>query len=95
MPVWSRMESPGRDLRTHCQTPPPDTTDPGTRRQFAAQPVTSNAAQKCVSSYSGKEVPCKEGNSWWSNDRDCYVSLADLAAQVRPAVGGPQNRRDL
>jgi hypothetical protein len=22
-------------------------------------------------------VPCREGGSWWSNDRDCYVSLAD------------------
>ncbi len=56
---------------------PTDTKDPGTRRQSGSQPVTSNAEQKCVSSYSGKEVPCSEGGSWWSNDRDCYVSLAD------------------
>jgi hypothetical protein len=65
---------------------PPDTADPGTRRQSGAQPVTSNAAQKCVSSYSGKEVPCKEGDSWWSNDRDCYVSLAD----PQPPESDPQ-----
>ena len=65
---------------------PPDTTDPGTRRQSASQPVTSNAEQKCVSSYSGKEVPCEEGGSWWSNDRDCYVSLAD----PQPPKSDPQ-----
>jgi hypothetical protein len=56
---------------------PPERTNPGMRRQSASQPVTSNVEQKCVSSYSGKEVPCKDGDSWWSNDRDCYVSLAD------------------
>jgi hypothetical protein len=56
---------------------PPERTNPGTRRQSGSQPVASNAAQKCVSSYSGKEVACEDGDSWWSNDRDCYVSLAD------------------
>jgi hypothetical protein len=56
---------------------PPERTNPGTRRQSGSQPVASNAEQKCVSSYSGKEVPCEDGDSWWSNDRDCYVSLAD------------------
>ena len=65
---------------------PPERTDPGTRRQSGSQPVTSNAEQKCVSSYSGKEVPCKEGDSWWSNDRDCYVSLAD----PQPPKSDPQ-----
>jgi hypothetical protein len=56
---------------------PPDRTNPGTQRQSASQPVTSIAEQKCVSPYSGKVVPCREGGSWWSNDRGCYVSLAD------------------
>ena len=65
---------------------PPDTTDSGTRRQSASQPVSSNAEQKCVSSYSGKEVPCREDGSWWSNDRDCYVSLAD----PQPPKSDPQ-----
>ena len=65
---------------------PPERTNPGARMQSASQPVTSNAEQKCVSSYSGKEVPCREGGSWWSNDRDCYVSLAD----PQPANSDPQ-----
>jgi hypothetical protein len=69
-----------------ARPPRPDTTDPGTRRQFASQPVTSNAEQKCVSSYSRKEVPCREGDSWWSNDRDCYVSLAE----PQPPKSDPQ-----
>jgi hypothetical protein len=65
---------------------PPERTDPGTQRQSGSQPVTSNAERKCVSSYSGKEVPCKDGDSWWSNDRDCYVSLAD----PQPPKSDPQ-----
>jgi hypothetical protein len=40
------------------------------------EPVNTKSAKRCVSSYSGKEVPCRDGNSWWSNDRDCYVNLA-------------------
>jgi hypothetical protein len=65
---------------------PSERTNPGTRRQSASQPVISNAEQKCVSSYSGKEVPCEDGDSWWSNDRDCYVSLAD----PQPPKSDPQ-----
>jgi hypothetical protein len=63
---------------------PPESTNPGTRTQSASQPV--NAEQKCVSSYSGKEMPCRESGSWWSNDRDCYVSLAD----PQPPKSDPQ-----
>ena len=59
----SSLQSPSCDLRTHVRTPPPETTDPGTRRQSGSQPVTSNAEQKCVSSYSGKEVPCEEATA--------------------------------
>jgi hypothetical protein len=65
---------------------PPERTNPGTRRQSGSQPVASNAEQKCVSSYSGEEVPCEDGDSWWSNDRDCYVSLAD----PQPPKSDPQ-----
>jgi hypothetical protein len=53
---------------------PPEATDQSTPRE----PVNSKGlAKTCVSSYSGKEVPCRDGSSWWSNARDCYVSLAD------------------
>jgi len=41
-------------------------------------PVTSGAPaspQKCVSPYSGKEVPCRDGDSWYSNALGCYISL--------------------
>jgi hypothetical protein len=31
------------------------------------------APEKCVSKYSGKEMPCRDGNSYWSNDRGCYI----------------------
>jgi hypothetical protein len=65
---------------------PPEGTDPGTRRRSASRPVTSKAQPRCVSSYTGKEMPCKEGDSWWSNDRDCYVSLAD----PQPPKSDPQ-----
>jgi hypothetical protein len=65
---------------------PPERTNPGTLRQSGSQPVASNAEQKCVSSYSGKEVPCEDGDSWWSNARDCYVSLAD----PQPPKSDPQ-----
>ena len=59
-------------------SPTPEPAEPGTPTQPGVQPVKSTGKpQKCVSSYSGKEVPCRDGNSWWSNDRDCYVSLAD------------------
>ncbi|HLM23364.1 MAG TPA: hypothetical protein VK390_17805, partial [Propionibacteriaceae bacterium] len=65
---------------------PRESTNPGTRTQSASQPVTNNAEQKCVSSYSGREVPCEDGDSWWSNARDCYVSLAD----PQPLKSDPQ-----
>jgi hypothetical protein len=48
-----------------------------THLSTTSDPVKSKSPKKCVSSYSGKEVPCKDGSSWWSNDRNCYVSLAD------------------
>src|SRR5829696_2181345 len=46
----------------------------------------SKSPKKCVSSFSGKDVPCRDGNSWWSNARDCYVSLAD----PQPAKSDPE-----
>jgi hypothetical protein len=52
---------------------PPEATDLRT----PVEPVNSKSPKKCVSSFSGKEVPCRDGSSWWSNARDCYVSLAD------------------
>jgi hypothetical protein len=58
-------------------TPPqPEMRASGMPRQSGSQP-SKDQPKKCVSSYSGKEVPCKDGDSWWSNARDCYVSLAD------------------
>jgi hypothetical protein len=66
-------------------SPRPETTDPGRSRHPGSQPAKSQS-KKCVSSYSGKEVPCKEGSSWWSNDRDCYVSLAN----PQPPKSDPQ-----
>jgi hypothetical protein len=42
-----------------------------------SEPVNSKGTKRCVSSYPGKEVPCRDGSSWWSNARDCYVSLSD------------------
>ncbi len=32
-----------------------------------------SAPEKCASKYSGKEMPCRDGNSYWSNDRGCYI----------------------
>ena len=60
---------------------PHEATDPGTTRE----PV-NKGPKKCVSSFSGKEVPCRDGDSWWSNARDCYVSLAD----PQPAKSDPE-----
>jgi hypothetical protein len=51
-----------------------------------SEPVNSEGAKRCVSSFSGKEVPCRDGTSWWSNARDCYVSLA----HPQPAKSDPQ-----
>jgi hypothetical protein len=48
-----------------------------TRPNTTSEPVNSKSPKRCVSPYSGKEVPCRDGSSWWSNDRGCYVSLAD------------------
>ena len=36
---------------------------------------TPAGPQKCVSPYTGKEVPCQDGASWWSNALGCYISL--------------------
>lgn len=51
---------------------------PATSGTFGT-PVASGtpaAPQKCVSPYSGKEVPCKDGVGWYSNALGCYISLA-------------------
>jgi hypothetical protein len=32
--------------------------------------------QKCVKP-DGVAIPCRDGNSWWSNDLSCYIALAD------------------
>jgi hypothetical protein len=32
--------------------------------------------QKCVKP-DGAAIPCRDGNSWWSNDLSCYIALAD------------------
>jgi hypothetical protein len=53
------------------------TPNEATHLSTTREPVNSESPRRCVSSYSGKEVPCRDGSSWWSNDRDCYVSLAD------------------
>jgi hypothetical protein len=67
-------------------TPPrPETRASGIPRQSGSQP-SKGQPKKCVSSYSGKEVPCRDGSSWWSNDRDCYVSLSD----PQPPKSDPQ-----
>jgi hypothetical protein len=52
---------------------PHEATDSST----TSEPVNSKGTKRCVSSYPGKEVPCRDGSSWWSNARDCYVSLSD------------------
>jgi hypothetical protein len=55
-------------------TTPGSPTTPGT----PGTPVTSGtpaAPQKCVSPYSGKDVPCQDGSSWYSNSLGCYISL--------------------
>jgi hypothetical protein len=68
-------------------TPPREAADHSTRREPDSYPVNSKSRpRKCVSSYSGREVPCRDGSSWWSNDRDCYVSLAD----PQPRKSDPQ-----
>jgi hypothetical protein len=61
---------------------PPEPTDLST----PVEPVNSKSLKRCVSSFSGKEVPCRDGSSWWSNARDCYVSLAD----PQPAKSDPE-----
>jgi hypothetical protein len=62
---------------------PPQATDASTPKE----PVDGKGlVKRCVSSYSGKEVPCRDGSSWWSNARDCYVSLAD----PQPAKSDPE-----
>jgi hypothetical protein len=71
----------GRCVLTVSPTP-----HEATHLSTTREPVSSNGPKRCVSSYSGKKVPCKEGNSWWSNARDCYVSVAD----PQPAKSDPQ-----
>ena len=56
------------------------------RTRVRLSPVNRKSPKRCVSSYSGKEVPCRDGSSWWSNARDCYVSLAD----PQPAKSDPE-----
>ena len=53
---------------------PGSSATPGT----SGTPVTSGTPagpQKCVSPYTGKEVPCQDGGSWYSNALGCYISL--------------------
>jgi hypothetical protein len=57
-----------------------------THLSTTSEPVNSKSPKRCVSSFSGKEVPCRDGSSWWSNARDCYVGLAD----PQPAKSDPQ-----
>jgi hypothetical protein len=68
-------------------TPPASgITHRSTKRESGSHPVNSKSPKRCVSSFSGKEVPCRDGSSWWSNARDCYVSLAD----PQPAKSDPE-----
>ena len=38
--------------------------------------VGVGAPQKCVKP-DGVAIPCRDGNSWWSNALSCYIALAD------------------
>mgnify|MGYP003693552133 CR=1 FL=1 len=67
-------------------SPTPHEATRSRARPESAQPVNSKSPKRCVSSFSGKEVPCRDGSSWWSNARDCYVSLAD----PQPAKSDPE-----
>ena len=86
MPSWSSLESTSCDLR-HSPSRPlhHEATDSQHDKTSRFKP-SKGQPKKCVSSYSGKEVPCRDGSSWWSNDRDCYVSLAD----PQPPKSDPQ-----
>ncbi len=46
------------------------TTDPGSSK--APQPSGDAATPKCY--FNGEEIPCKQGDAWWSPGGPCYIS---------------------
>jgi hypothetical protein len=52
---------------------PPGPADPGPGGPSNPGPA---GPQKCVKP-DGVAIPCREGNSWWSNALFCYIALAD------------------
>ena len=52
---------------------PPGPADPGPGGPSSPGPA---GPQRCVKP-DGVAIPCREGNSWWSNALFCYIALAD------------------
>ncbi len=66
---------------------PPRSPKPPSGPGPTQPPERPGGPAKCVSKFSGKEVPCKGGpyDGWWSNDLSCYVS----AQQPQPPKSDP------
>jgi hypothetical protein len=78
--VWSRVEGTCVISVASPRTPPgPRTGKPRTPTALGKKPASSGtpSTQKCVSKVTGKEMPCRQDSSWWSNSWNCYVELAD------------------
>ena len=54
----------------------PGPADPGPGGQGAPTDPSPAGLQKCVKP-DGFEIPCRSGNSWWSNALYCYIASAN------------------
>ena len=55
---------------------PPGSADPGPGGPGGASSPGPAGPPKCVKP-DGVAIPCRDGNSWWSNALSCYIALAD------------------
>lgn len=71
-PTCTRDETTGRCL---VEAPPATTrTDPPQQVAAGGGPSGgSSAPQPCVN-FMGEVKPCTDGDSWWSNELNCYIS---------------------
>ena len=69
----------GQALDARTQTCRIYISNPGVSAQPAAavQPPTGGEVSACMSRGLNQPVPCESARGYWSNDLQCYVSLAD------------------
>lgn len=48
-------------------------SDGTSEKNPAAPKPAASAAATCTLTASGQAIPCREGNGWWLQDRQCYV----------------------